>query len=70
MKRKGRLQVGADADVVVFDPGRVLDTATFDEPGKYSEGFRYVLVNGVAVVSDGRLRDGVSPGRPVRAPIQ
>jgi N-acyl-D-aspartate/D-glutamate deacylase len=69
MKNKGRLRVGADADVTVFDPERVIDRATFEEPGRHSEGMRYVLVNGVFVVRDGRLQEGVAPGRPVRAPI-
>jgi dihydroorotase len=70
MKNKGRVRVGADADLVVFDAERVIDNATFDDPGKYSEGVRHVLVNGVPVVKDGRLQEGVSPGRPVRAPIR
>lgn len=69
MKNKGRIRVGADADVVVFDPARIIDKATFDSPGTYSEGMMHVLVNGVFVVRDGRLQEGVSPGRPVRARI-
>jgi N-acyl-D-aspartate/D-glutamate deacylase len=69
MRDKGRLRVGADADVTVFDPERVIDRATFEEPGKYSEGMRHVLVNGVFVVRDGQLQEGVAPGRPVRAPV-
>ncbi len=69
MKNKGRIRVGADADVVVFDPARIIDKATFDSPGTYSEGMMHVLVNGVFVVRDGRLQEGISPGRPVRARI-
>jgi N-acyl-D-aspartate/D-glutamate deacylase len=69
MRRKGRVRPGADADLAVFDPERVVDRATFEEPGRFSEGMMYVLVNGVFVVRDGRLQDGVAPGRPVRAPI-
>jgi N-acyl-D-aspartate/D-glutamate deacylase len=69
MKNKSRIRVGADADIVVFDPDRVVDRATFEDPGKHSEGMRFVLVNGVAVVRDGALQENVSPGRPVRAPI-
>jgi N-acyl-D-aspartate/D-glutamate deacylase len=69
MKNKGRIRVGADADITVFDPERVIDRATFENPGAYSEGIRYVLVNGVFVVRDGALQENVSPGRPVRAPI-
>jgi len=68
-KNKGRIRVGADADIAVFDPARVIDKATFDEPLQYSEGIPFVLVNGVAVVKDGQLVQGVYPGRAARAPI-
>ena len=60
---KGRIREGADADVVVFDPDRVSDHATYDEPSLASTGFQYVLVGGVAVVDEGRLVDCVRPGR-------
>jgi N-acyl-D-aspartate/D-glutamate deacylase len=70
MKTKGRLSPGADADLTIFDPERVIDKASYTEPGKYSEGIKFVLVNGVAVVKDGQLQGGVTPGRAVRAPIQ
>jgi dihydroorotase len=68
-RNKGRLRVGADADVTVFDPSRVIDKATFEEPLQYSEGIVFVLVNGVLVVKDGQLVEGVYPGREARAPI-
>jgi N-acyl-D-aspartate/D-glutamate deacylase len=70
MKNKGRIRVGADADLVVFDAAHVIDKSTYDEPAKYAEGMKYVLVNGVAVVKNGELQAGVSPGRPVRAPVR
>ena len=70
MHNKGRLRVGADADLTIFDPATVIDTAAFGERAKYSEGFRYVLVAGVPVVADGKLQANVAPGRPVRAPIR
>ncbi|MGH9908746.1 MAG: amidohydrolase family protein [Pyrinomonadaceae bacterium] len=70
MKSKGRLRQGADADLTIFDPDRVIDKATYAEPGKYSEGIKFVLVGGVAVVKDSQLQAGISPGRAVRAPIQ
>jgi N-acyl-D-aspartate/D-glutamate deacylase len=68
-KDKGRIRVGADADITVFDPSRVIDKATYEEPLQYSEGIQFVLVNGVPVVKDGQLVEGVFPGRPARAPI-
>jgi Amidohydrolase family len=66
---KGRIRVGADADITVFDPARVIDRATYEEPLQYSEGIQFVLVNGVAVVKDGRLVDEVLPGRGARAGV-
>jgi N-acyl-D-aspartate/D-glutamate deacylase len=67
--KKGRIKVGADADITVFDPARVIDKATYEEPLQYSEGIIFVLVNGVAVVRDGQLVENVFPGRAARAPI-
>src|SRR4051812_13961092 len=67
-KNKGRIRVGADADIAVFDPQTVIDRATYQEPTLPSEGFRFVLVNGVAVVNDGKLVENVFPGRAARAP--
>jgi N-acyl-D-aspartate/D-glutamate deacylase len=69
MKNKGRIRIGADADLAVFDPKEVIDRSTYDEPAKYAEGMKYVFVNGVLVVKDGQLQNGVYPGRPVRAPF-
>lgn len=66
---KGRIRLGADADITVFDPTRVIDKATFEEPLQYSEGIQFALVNGVAVVKDAQLVDGVFPGRAARAPV-
>jgi N-acyl-D-aspartate/D-glutamate deacylase len=68
-KDKGRIRVGANADITVFDANRVIDKATFEEPLQYSEGIQFVFVNGVAVVKDGQLVGGVFPGRAARAPI-
>jgi N-acyl-D-aspartate/D-glutamate deacylase len=68
-KDKGRIRVGADADITVFDAGRIIDKATYDEPLQYSEGIQFVLVNGVAVLRDGQLVEGVFPGRAARAPV-
>ena len=68
MARKGRLCVGCDADLVLFDPDAVRDRATFDAPGQPSAGIAFVLVDGQLVVSDGELVPDALPGRPVRAP--
>jgi N-acyl-D-aspartate/D-glutamate deacylase len=68
-KDKGRIRVGADADITVFDSNRVIDKATYEKPLQYSEGIQFVLVDGVPVVKDGQLVDGVFPGRAARAPI-
>ena len=66
MRRKGRIEVGADADLVVFDPARIADRATFAEPAEPSEGIAHVLVNGEFVVRDGAAQRDRLPGRPVR----
>lgn len=62
-RRKGRLQEGADADVVVFDPLRVEDRASYEKPAEPSVGFKAVLVAGTPVVEDGRVVAGVFPGK-------
>ena len=69
MKNKGRVRVGADADLVVFDATKVRDRATYEQPDLPSEGFRHVLVGGVFVVRDGVLQREVLPGKAVRAPV-
>ena len=65
MTNKGRLREGADADVTVFDPARVRDTATFETDLSFSEGIRHVLVAGTFVVRDGATVAGVFPGRAI-----
>jgi N-acyl-D-aspartate/D-glutamate deacylase len=65
LKTKGRIAVGADADLAIFDPDRVTDRATFEKPAQYSEGFQYVLVNGTLVVNHGELVPDAAPGRGV-----
>jgi N-acyl-D-aspartate/D-glutamate deacylase len=66
IQSKGRIAVGADADLAVFDSARVIDRATFEDPAQYAEGMVHVLVNGVPVVRNGSLVDRVAPGRGLR----
>jgi N-acyl-D-amino-acid deacylase len=63
---RGRLIVGQAADVVVFDPARVIDRATYEQPHQYPDGIRAVLVNGVVVV-DGPNHTSARPGQVLRA---
>jgi dihydroorotase/N-acyl-D-amino-acid deacylase len=62
---RGRLREGAYADVVVFDPMRVQDEATFQDPHQYPSGIPWVIVNGVVTVDDGAFVD-LRPGRVLR----
>lgn len=65
MKRKGRIQLGADADITIFDAETIIDNADFQSGLVYSSGVEYVLVGGAFVVWDGELVEGARPGQPV-----
>lgn len=67
LRDRGVLREGAFADIAVFDPARVRDLATFEEPNQYPEGIPYVVVNGQLEVDEGR-RTEVNAGRPLRGP--
>ncbi len=67
MRRKGRLQPGSDADIVVFDPATITDRSSYTDSTRPSAGIRHVLVNGTFVVRDADIVPGALPGRPVRA---
>jgi dihydroorotase len=67
MKNKGRLQAGADADIVVFDQKTIIDRATYQDPAQYSAGIDHVVVNGAITLRDGQLVDGAASGKPIRA---
>jgi N-acyl-D-aspartate/D-glutamate deacylase len=62
---KGRLQEGADADVVIFDPQTVTDRATYQHPMETSVGVEYLLVGGFMLVDKGKLMEGVVPGKAI-----
>lgn len=66
--RKGRLQEGADADIVVFDAATITDRATFAKPMEASAGVRYLVVGGIVVVDEGKIVPDVFPGRALRGP--
>jgi N-acyl-D-amino-acid deacylase len=65
-KDRGMIREGYAADLLVFDPARIEDKASFQNPHQYSEGFDFVLVNGTPVVENGKLND-VRPGRILRS---
>lgn len=67
LQDRGLLREGFFADVAVFDPGRIIDRATFEDPHRYADGVEYVLVNGVLVV-DGGAHTGARPGRVLHGP--
>lgn len=66
MRSKGRLQEGADADIVIFDIDTVGDRATYEQPAQPSVGFEYILVAGTPLVWQGELDTTVLPGQPIR----
>ncbi len=67
LDRRGRLEKGYYADVVVFDPETIIDHATFEKPHQYATGMKHVFVNGIQVLKDGE-HTGATPGRVVRGP--
>jgi N-acyl-D-aspartate/D-glutamate deacylase len=66
MRRKGRVQPGADADLTLFDPETIIDRATYENPAQYSAGIEYVVVGGVVVVDRGELVEDARPGRAIK----
>ncbi len=65
MRFKGRIQVGADADITIFNPNTIIDKATFEKGLEFSAGIEYVMVNGSFVLMNGKTVTGVLPGQPV-----
>ena len=64
MTRKGRLQVGADADITIFNPNTIIDKADFSGL-KYSEGVETVIIDGKIIVQEGRIVENLFPGKPI-----
>jgi N-acyl-D-aspartate/D-glutamate deacylase len=67
-RQKGRLQEGADADIVVFDANTISDRATFEKPMEPSVGVRYLVVGGTLLVDQGKIVPDVFPGRALLGP--
>ena len=67
LDRRGALKPGYFADVVVFDPAKIQDHATYEKPHQYATGMVHVFVNGVQVLENGQ-HTGAKPGRVVRGP--
>ncbi len=67
-RHKGRLQEGADADIVVFDPATISDRSTFEKPMEPSVGVHELLVGGTLVIDDGKLVPNAYPGRAILGP--
>jgi N-acyl-D-aspartate/D-glutamate deacylase len=65
LSKRGRLKEGFAADIVIFDPERIADKATFESPHQYSVGVEFLLVNGVIVIEDG-VYNGRLAGKPIR----
>ena len=69
MANKGRIKVGADADITIFDPKTVRDNSTIKQGGLPATGIPYVVVNGTIVVKDSKVLKGVFPGQPIRTAV-
>lgn len=67
LTQRGVIKVGMYADMVVFDPAKVRDTATFEQPNQLAQGMDYVIVNGTPVIADGKMTHAL-PGKVLRGP--
>jgi N-acyl-D-aspartate/D-glutamate deacylase len=70
MNNKGRIRVGADADLIVFNPATVIDRATYEKPNQTALGMRHVLVDGRFVIQDGELKKDAFPGKAIRREVR
>ena len=69
MLNKGRVRVGADADLTIFDAAQIRDQSTFENAARFSTGVRHVLIGGQFAVRDGKLVETIRAGQPIRAAI-
>ncbi len=67
MKAKGRIEVGADADITIFNPDTIIDKSTVKDPGTPSEGIEYVIVNGVIIKNKTGIIRNVNPGKAIKS---
>ena len=67
-RTKGRLQEGADADIIVFDPQTISDRSTYQSPMEPSVGVHYLVVGGTILIDQGKLVPNVFPGRAIVGP--
>jgi dihydroorotase len=65
MRFKGRIQVGSDADITIFNPNTIADKSTFEKGLEFSAGIEYVMVNGAFILKNGKTVSNVYPGQPV-----
>lgn len=65
MRFKGRIQVGADADITIFNPNTITDKSNFEKGLEFSSGIEYVMVNGTFILKNGKTVGNVFPGQPV-----
>ena len=65
MRFKGRMQIGADADITIFNSNTIIDKGTFENGPAFSEGIEYVIVNGVLVLRNGKTVENVFTGQPI-----
>ena len=70
LKKKGRLQEGMDADIIVFNPETVRENGTFTKPCVLSTGMKHVIVNGNFLIRDEELDTKAMPGQAIRGPIK
>lgn len=69
-KQKGRIQIGADADITIFNPDTIKDNATYSNPYQTADGIAYVIVNGTIIVRAGQLVSDTYPGREIRSGLE